>query len=272
MMEENEKLKKIKDDILSFFNDKKKVHWIYQYGENKYGNVDRDSVFYKTQMKILFENKHYHWNTDKALNQLIEEGELIRWEESTENGIGVVLIRRKDLRYYSRKTQKILELIDYYSDRNLETGKWGEFITEHMFLQLKFDIIDDHTNKFQGKKWTKTKHDLDLIISKDDINYGIEVKNRFEYIGREEFNIKMYDICSYLDLVPVIVTRMIPRFLINELYENGGFAIVFKRKAFPIGQKEKIKELWANTLLPVGSTDILTRKGKENFYNWHQSL
>ena len=42
--------------------------------------------------------RYHHCNTDKDLNELIDEGELISWKASTNKGINVVLLRRKGLR------------------------------------------------------------------------------------------------------------------------------------------------------------------------------
>ena len=53
------------EDILSFFHDNSKTHWIYEYRDNKNTNVNGKSVFYSTQLKILFENKYHHWSDIK---------------------------------------------------------------------------------------------------------------------------------------------------------------------------------------------------------------
>ncbi len=36
-------------------------------------------VFYLKQLKVLFEDKYFHWNTDKAIKELAKEGKLIIW-------------------------------------------------------------------------------------------------------------------------------------------------------------------------------------------------
>ena len=117
----------------------------------------------------------------------------------------------------------------------------------------------------------KTNHDLDFIVSKDKLFYGVEVKNTFEYIPRKEFKLKMFKLCPYLNLIPMCVFRFAPKFYINELNEQGGFGFVFKSKVFPFGQESKVHQLWKDTLLPVRVATELSKKGEDNFKQWHES-
>jgi len=95
-------IKKAKKDIMSFFYDKDRIHWIYKYGNNANANVTGKSVFYFQQLKILFEEKYFHWNTGYALYELVEEGELDNWkqvitDEKNRTSKEILLFKRPDI-------------------------------------------------------------------------------------------------------------------------------------------------------------------------------
>lgn len=205
------------------------------------------------------------WTTDEALNQLVKEKKLKTWKKRSKRGINVSFFRNNNVRYFERNAQKMLDLIDYYNNNDLELGKYAEHLAEKMFYKLKFDVEDKNANEFNGKKWNKSNHNLDLIVSKDGLFYGVEVKNRFEYIKTDEFEIKMFKICSHLNLIPILIVRMIPKKFYMSLTRKGGFAFIFKRKVFPFGQKIAVKNLYKNTLLPVGVDDKLSEKKEKKF-------
>ncbi len=129
-------------------------------------------------------------------------------------------------------------------------------------------MVATHTNEFGGKKW-KSKRNLDFIFERNGLNYGIEVKNQFTYIEDNEFQEKMFDMCDFLRLIPVFVARYLPQGNIDRLRKHGGFTIPFKRKAFPLGFEEAVKDFYLKTMLPVGVTENLVGdKKKQDFLNW----
>ncbi|MEE9377386.1 MAG: hypothetical protein V3V33_05045 [Candidatus Lokiarchaeia archaeon] len=269
-------IKSAKKDILSFFYDDERKHWIYKYRDNLKSNVDGRKVFYLQQLKVLFENEYSHWNTGIALNELVGEGQLIKWNEYITVGTKkkkrkLSLFRRPDVRYYIKNAKTILEHNKSFdTDFGKTTGKWAEFLTEHMFLKFGFKIIDSHTNKFKNQEWKKTKNNLDFIVSKDDLYYGVEVKNRFEYITEEEFEIKMFGICKHLNLIPMCVFRMAPRAFTYKLYKIGGFTLIYKRKVLPIGFEKYARKIWEDTLLPIQASNFLSEKAERLFLKWHE--
>lgn len=270
----NNYIKSAKKDIISFFFNDDWTHRIYKYRDNIKSNVSGNRVFYLQQLKVLFEDKHFHWNTGIALNELADDGQLIKWNEKIIVGPErqirkLSLFRRPEVRYYKKNTKIILNHNSSF-DFGVTTGKWAEFLTEHMFLKFRFKIIDTHTKKFKNNEWKETDHNLDFIVSKDDLYYGIEVKNRFEYITQEEFEIKMFRICDHLDLIPMCVFRMAPKPFTYKLYKNGGFTLIFKRKALPIGFEKYATKIWEDTLLPIQSTNFLSTKGEKRFLEWHE--
>ena len=87
--------------------------------------------------------------------------------------------------------------------------------------------------------WNETNHDLDFIVEKDGIFYGIEVKNTLPYMEREEFNIKL-KICRYLGIAPLWILRNAPANQFDQIKKAGGFILRFKSQIYPLGFEDKV--------------------------------
>jgi hypothetical protein len=88
-----------------------------------------------------------------------------------------------------------------------------------------------NTQSYGGKDWTKSGHNLDFIFVRDDIAYGVEVKNALGYMEQEDLRTKI-EMCGWLGIKPVFVARMLPRTWINEVIESGGFALILKYQLY----------------------------------------
>jgi hypothetical protein len=148
--------------------------------------------------------------------------------------------------------KKRANLIQKFSDWTIlkGIGEYAEFLFESMFKINGFSIIGENSNEFNGLKWTRTDHDLDYIITKDNITYGVEIKNTLPYIEKEEFSIKI-DMCNYLGIIPLFILRYAPNIQLNEIKEHNGFILRFKTWIFPPGQYNLVKDVWNNLRLPI---------------------
>ena len=66
-----------------------------------------------------------------------------------------------------------------------------------------------NTNTWNTKTWIETNHNLDRIITRDDVAYGVEIKNTQNYISRHELLIKIR-LCQYLNVKPLFIMRFAP--------------------------------------------------------------
>src|SRR4030095_2185553 len=57
-------------------------------------------------------------------------------------------------------------------------------------------------NSWNDRIWRETNHNLDRIITRDGVVYGVEIKNTQNYISREELRLKIR-LCQYLNLIPL---------------------------------------------------------------------
>lgn len=56
---------------------------------------ERERVFYSRQLEIMFEDKWFHWITNRALRQLVNEGEVISEAYQLSNGVPLFIVRHK---------------------------------------------------------------------------------------------------------------------------------------------------------------------------------
>lgn len=231
------------EDVRAFFENKN--HWVYQYGTAS--SCDTEVPYHRKQIEVLFERKYFHWVTDRAVNTLLEEGFL--QEEKTAIAH---FVWRADIRYIKREIKKHEKIIQRYSDPIITKaiGDYAELLFSFLFRILNFEIIGQDTNEYKGIKWTKTEHNLDFILEKDGIAYGVEVKNTLPYMEKEEFKIKL-EMCNFFGIMPLLVLRYASGVQFEKVKEYGGFIIVFKTQIYPPGQELLVKDVWNIMRLPV---------------------
>ncbi len=163
----DETIDEVKEEIVAFFNQKKK------------------EIFYLRQIQIMFEKKYFHWITEKAVNELVEEGYLRKHEKPLKKGIRLIFVFHKSYRYFKKKVKIKSEVVKEFSDPIItrSVGERAEILFSNALMKRGFVVKGEHTNEARGKKWKKSKHNLDLILSKDNIIYGCEIKNTLAYIN-----------------------------------------------------------------------------------------
>ncbi len=137
------------------------------------------------------------------------------------------------------------------------------------FAKCQFVTKGRNTNKFCGKTWAETNHDLDFIFERDGRQYGVEVKNMLGYMDQGEFRAKI-KMCHSLGLAPVFVARMLPKTWIEELRRAGGFALILKWQLYPPAHKALAKRVREELGLPVDAPRALADGTMARFLAWHE--
>jgi hypothetical protein len=111
------------------------------------------------------------------------------------------LLWHPSFRYYKREAAKLVKLVEEYSHPNIAgaIGLHGESMVLEGFARHEFVMKGRNTQSYGGKDWTKSGHNLDFIFVRDDIAYGVEVKNTLGYMEQEELRIKI-EMCRWLDI------------------------------------------------------------------------
>ncbi len=258
--------RKVKEDLKLFFQDN--THWAYQYGDPSL--CDSDSPYHRKQIEVLFEDRYRHWLVDRVINNLLEEG-FLKGEVRKWVNMPIKFIYRYNLRRIKRKINGRVKLIQLYSNPLITKaiGDYAEMLFEFMFRIHNFKIVGRNINKYKGVKWKKTNHNLDFIIEKDNIAYGVEVKNTLPYMERDEFGIKL-EMCEDLGLIPLFTLRSAPGKQFDEINKADGFILRFKTQMYPPGQEKLVKDIWRLMRLPVNVVKQIYPKIEKIFIHEHE--
>ena len=224
-------------------------------------------VFFSRQLEVQNEDTYFHWVTNRAVHDLVESGNVRSETRKLKTGGEIHLLWHQNYRYYRRKASEVVKLVEEYADPNICIGMHGEAMVLEAFARFQFIMRGRHINSYQGKKWAETNNNLDFIFERDGVSYGIEVKNMLGYMDQKEFNIKM-QICKYLNIRPVFVVRMMPRTWINELVENGGYAMIMKYQLYPWTHKELARKIAKKLNLPVDAPNAIADGTMQRFLKW----
>ena len=269
-------------------------HVLKGHFETKKGAPAR-TPYYHRQMQVLYENDFFDWVVTHALNELEDEG-VIASLDST--GIPELARLRNvpNIKFYANakavKTASELErmkthavniakVVDEYSQyKHTEVrGKHLEALVEAQLRISQFQITGRSTNTYNGKKWNKTNHDLDIIAKRNNLVIGVEVKNTLSTIPSDEIDTKI-QMCHYLGIVPVFAVRWIKPY-IQCIRKQGGFSWVFKTQMLPLGYEEFVGEIYRKLSVknkedsrghslefPINVRTDLPPKSVEKFETW----
>lgn len=267
MREQRYSLDIVKEDVKSFFTNDN--HWAYVYGSVA-TDCSKDSVFYKKQIQVIFEDSYPHDVTGKAVNELIEEKILKQEPRNFGENMHAIFVHKRSNRYVARIIKEKIEIMTRFSNDEVNdgAGKYAEILFNHLFEKNGFRIIGRNANTFQTKAWHKSSKNLDFIIEKDGVNYGVEVKNTFDYMPQDEFEEKI-EMCQFLGLIPLFPLRCPSEQQFEQMKGCGGLALKFKTRIFSPGFQKLVTDIWNHFRLPVFIWDVIPRPVENNFINFH---
>ncbi|WP_313163942.1 hypothetical protein [Sedimentibacter sp.] len=171
---EDSKIEKAKEDILKLLEEHKR------------------QVFYSRQIEVILEQSYYHWITNTALRQLAIDNK-INFEQCNIVTGKINCYWHKSHRYYKNDMKRLVDNVNYFSDAEFTRGlgSYAELLVSDALFRGGFTFIDNNSNNYRGIIWDRSDHDLDFIVEKNDIAFGIEVKNKLSYIEQDEFYLKM---------------------------------------------------------------------------------
>jgi hypothetical protein len=174
-------------------------------------------VFYGRQIEIALERDFFHWITKKALNELVAERQIGFGEEVSGHHKAHFYWPRRH-RYPRRQIRQTIGLIAEFSNPvfTRALGNYGELLADSGFAHIGFRIRQRKVREVSGRRWTESNHDLDRIVERDGISYGVEIKNQLGYIDQTEFEIKL-KMAVHFGVRPMFIARMMPKNYIQKL-------------------------------------------------------
>jgi hypothetical protein len=233
-------------------------------------DANREMVFFSRQLEVQNENDYFHWITNRAIHDIEAEGSINSEWRKLRTGTSLKLVWHRSYRFYKRRANQLVTLVEEYSDPNIggSLGLHGETMVLEGFARSQFLMVSRDTNEYRDKKWEDSKHNLDFIFERDGRAYGVEVKNTLGYMDREEFLLKI-KLCERLEIFPVFVCRMLPRSWIFELMQLRGFALILKYQLYPWTHRDLAKRVNQALNLPVDAPRFLYEGTMNRFLKWH---
>jgi hypothetical protein len=101
---------------------------------------ERERVFFSRQLEVLFEGEWFHWVTSRALRDLIGRGEVSDEFRTLRSGQPIHLVWHPRYRYYRRKADQLVRLVEAYSDPNVggALGLHAEALVLEGFAKRRF--------------------------------------------------------------------------------------------------------------------------------------
>lgn len=232
-----------------------------------------EEVFFSRQLEVQNEHKYFHWITNRAVRELESTGDIrSEWRKLT-TGTSLKLVWHKGYRYYKRSASKLVALVEEYSSPLIGAalGLHAEMLVLEGFAKARFLMKGRNTREYEGNVWNVSEHDLDFIFERDEVAYGIEVKNTLGYMDYKEFLIKIR-LCQNLGIRPVFVVRMLPKSWINELNVAGGFALILKYQLYPWSHHQLARKVARELKLPVDAPRAIEDGTMARFLRWHEKL
>lgn len=236
----------------------------------EYFPEDGTNVYYGRQLEIWLEDTFFHWITKKALNELKEDRE-INFAEVTHGTQRAHFYWPRKHRYPRRQISEIGRLIEEFSDSRFTRalGQHGEMLADVACAYTGFRIIGKNVREVDGRRWQTSDHNLDRLIERDGVRWGVEIKNTLGYIGQTEFQIKM-EMCALFGVRPLFVARMMPKNYILRVRQAGGFALIVKNQHYPMLADDLAKRVTTRLNLPVLCIRELPDKTMHRFVEWHE--
>jgi hypothetical protein len=228
------------------------------------------SLFYSTQIATLLEREFFHWITGKAL---LEMGNLRQIQRSSVR-IGEQVVNfyaHRKYRYIRRELKTKVAVLNRIFDSEFThaVGRHGELMFDAALGRIGFWAKMRDTTSWDGKSWVKTAHNLDRIITRDGVAYGVEIKNTQNYIPHNELLTKI-SLCKFLGVKPLFIMRFAPKSYVYEIGRNGGFALPFEHQLYPWGHGALLKDVKAHLQLKVGCPRDVEDGHMQRFLNWHE--
>jgi hypothetical protein len=227
-------------------------------------------VFYSTQIETTLEKEFFHWITNKALVELADEKQIQRMEAIV-HGNSVNFYAHIKHRYWKREQKRLQALLHRMFDPQFAqaVGRHGEMMFDSAFARNRFIIEAKNAKSWNGRTWSQTNHNLDRIVTRDSIAYGVEIKNMQSYIDHDELQTKL-SMCQHLALTPLFVMRAAPKSYMFEIDQHKGFGLLFDDQLYPWGHGSLLAEVQGQLGLKVAAPADIPDGHMQRLLRWHR--
>lgn len=231
--------------------------------------AEGQNVYYGRQLEIWMEKEFFHWITKRALNELVAARRIGFTPEQLEHHRAHFYYPRSH-RYPRRQIRESIGLIGEFSnpDFTRAVGHHGELLIKSAFARTGFQVRQQKVTAVDGKAWIESGHDLDFLIERDGIRYGVEVKNQLGYIDQDELEIKLA-MCERFGVRPMFCVRVMPANYFYDIIIKGGYVLVTQNQNYPLLAGDLARRVRKTLSLPVAVIQRLPNSALARFEKFH---
>ena len=235
--------------------------------------VEPSRVFYSVQIESRLERDYFHWITNKGLSELARERQLYCEPRLVSGTQRVHFYTHPSYRYPKREMKRLEDLLGEIYDPEFThaVGRHCEMLLDSALARAGFIPVARDATAWQGREWTETNHNLDRIVVKDGVAYGVEIKNTQNYISRQELRIKLR-LCTHLGLRPLFIMRFAPKSYIELVRRAGGFTLLFEDQIYPFGFARLMRKVREHLGLKVQCPRDFKDGDIQRLAKWHEKL
>lgn len=196
-------------------------------------------VAYLRELQVCFEEDFLHKDTYSALVKLAYDGKISTKSEFDNRWFYLNSLSWSDVEQAAKEKSELAKVYMTHPRRFEKDGTvymdYSEYLVEQALIAASYVVISKDSYYFNGKTYRPSTSagrpkDLDFIakVPQKEVFLGIQVKNKMQHPTLSEV-VSLIDICTALQLKPILVGRIIHPGTYELLKDNGGRALKFIR-------------------------------------------
>lgn len=226
------------------------VHLYDEYEQNAetaiLETISQQQVVTDRELKVRLERRFFPWIVGRVVNRLISDGSVrLIHPPGRKGGMGTPDNFYLDASADYEKLLKIIlrkKRVSVYVNSLLTkvspAGFFAEEVFESAFSTLRFKIHGTEVSEFKGRRVAgvpgRQPPDLDFVIEKDDVVYGVDVKNWIKYEFDSITNVmNKVDLAIQMGIVPFICARYIDKSTFFKVVNIPGIVYSYETLILP---------------------------------------
>src|SRR6267143_1940849 len=222
------------------------------------------------EIKVRLERSFFPWVVDRAIKRLRAEGKVrnVGDKGRKRKGAPELFYTLNEIQYDSiigilNRKKRVSFEVNSVLTKYSPAGTHAEDLFEEALRSLGFEIKGRDVSEYKGRKakgvFGKQLPNLDFVVARDRIAYGIDVKNwiRYEYTTRYEVASKV-SVALELGLIPFILARYVSKdAMFNEVIQKGGLCYPYKTLLLSSTYESLATEAGGLLGYPIIAVDVL---------------
>jgi len=208
--------------------------------------ISQHQVVADRELKVRLEREFFPWVVGRVVNKLIEEGKIRLVHPPGRNGrMGTPdnfymdpSVNYENVLHLLLRKRRVSSYINAQLTRTSPAGFHAEDVFESAFNSLRFKIVGIEVSEFGDKTVQgvpgKELPNLDFVIQKEKLTYGVDVKNwiKYEFDSINEVMDKV-NLALQLGVIPFICARYVDKATLYKITEIPGIVYPYQTLILP---------------------------------------